>query len=113
MLVLKHHIEPSYVLDKMEMYEIKALMDYEYYSHRDEWEQARLISYLIAQVNSKKKLKQEDILQFYWDNEKEPETEITKRDLERLKNKAQEYLKTINGGLRNKSEGSGQPEQNS
>jgi hypothetical protein len=47
-LVLRLNYPPDYVLDKMEMYEIKAVMDYEYYAHKDGWEQARLVAYLIA-----------------------------------------------------------------
>lgn len=74
------------------MYEIQAAMNYEYYAHKDSWEQARLIAYLIAQVNSKKQLKQSDIVQFYWEKE-ENEPKVTKADMERLKAKAQQYIK--------------------
>ena len=94
MLVLKHHLDPSYVLDQMEFYEIKALLKYEHYSHRDEWEQARLIAYMVAQVNSKKKLKFQDITKFYWeDQQEEHDTSITKEDIERLKKQAEAYIK--------------------
>lgn len=58
-------------MDKMEFYEIRALMKYQYYAHKDDWEQARLVSYLIAQVNSKRKLKFSDIIEFEWDKENE------------------------------------------
>lgn len=74
------------------MYEIRSVMDYEYYANKDSWEQTRLIAYLIAQVNSKKQLKQSDIMQFYWEEEvKQPTT--NKADVERLKAKAQQYIK--------------------
>ena len=74
------------------MYELRAVMDFEYYANKDSWEQARLIAYLIAQVNSKKTLKQSDILQFYWEEEtNKPST--SKADYERLRNKAQQYIK--------------------
>lgn len=98
MLVLKHHLSPEYVLDKMEMYEIKALLNYEYYSKKDDWEQARLISYIIAQVNSKKKLKFDDITTFYWEKEttEKKDTEMTRENLERLKQQSQEYIKFKN-----------------
>ena len=98
-MVLKHHIPPQYVLDEMAMYEVKALLDYEYYSHKDDWEQARMIAWMIAQVNSRKKLSTEDITKFYWEKEtqEEHETAITKEDIERLRNKAEKYLQTING----------------
>ena len=95
MLVLKHHLNPSYVLDEMELYEIRALLNYEHYSHRDDWEQARMIAYMIAQVNSKKKLSYQDITKFYWENEDDEkhETSISKEDIERLKKQAQAYIK--------------------
>lgn len=96
MLVLRHHLNPEYVLDKMEMYEIRALLKYEHYSHKDEWEQARMIAYMIAQTNSKKRLTYQDITKFYWENEEqeEHETSITKQDIERLRQRAQAYIKS-------------------
>ncbi|WP_455094410.1 hypothetical protein [Prevotella koreensis] len=84
----------------MEMYEISTLMKYSHYSHKDSWEQARLNAFMIAQVNSRKKLNYQDIMKFYWETEtedKEEETRITKEDIQRLNNKAQEYLEIING----------------
>lgn len=95
MLVLKHHLPPQYVLDEMEMYEIRALMDFEYYSHKDEWEQTRMIAYMIAQTNSTKRLKMQDICKFYWEEE-EHDTSITKQDIERLNKMAQAYIKNQN-----------------
>lgn len=71
-------------------------MKYQYYSIKDGWEQARLIAYMVAQVNSKRTLKMDDILPFPWEKE-EDETEhvtsITKEEIEQLKAEAQEYLK--------------------
>lgn len=90
MLVLKHGLSPSYVLDEMQWYEVNGIMKYEYYSKKDEWEQARMISYIIAQVNSKKKMKIDDITTFYWEDKKD-ETVTSKEEFERLKNKAKEY----------------------
>ncbi len=87
-------LEPSYVLDEMTSYELSALMKYNYYKVKDVWESARLVAYMTAQVNSKKKLKFTDILEFSWD-EKDKDSEITRQDVERLKEKAQEYLRNI------------------
>lgn len=97
MLVLKYHLNSDYVLDKMEFYEVNALMKYEYYAHKDAWEQARLIAYMVAQVNTKKELKFSDITQFYWEQDSKGDTSIKKADIERLKNKAQQYLDRQNG----------------
>lgn len=93
MLVLKHHLDPTYVLDEMEMIEIRALLKYEYYSHKDDWEQSRMIAYMIAQTNSKKKLTFQDITKFYWEDEEEKhDTSITKEDIDRLKIRAKEIM---------------------
>ena len=85
-------------MDKMEFYEVKAVMDYGYYTFKDSWEQARLISYMIAQTNSTKKLKLSDILEYYWDNETDKaDTSLSNEDVERLKQKAKQYELLFNG----------------
>ena len=62
------------------------------------WEQCRFISYVLAQINSTKKLKPTDILSFTWDKEEDNKnTMITNEDIERLKNKAKQYLNTQYG----------------
>ena len=95
-MVLKHHLSPSYVLDEMEFYEIRALLKYEHYSHRDDWEQARMVAYMIAQVNSKRKLTFQDITKFYWEKEaEEHDTSISKEDVERLKKRAESVIKEL------------------
>lgn len=77
----------------MEMYEVKAVMEYEYYAHKDGWEQARLVAYLIAQTNSTKQLKATDILKFYWEKDTEAaDTSISNADVERLRMKAQQFI---------------------
>ena len=76
----------------MEMYEISAIMKYQYLAIKESWEQARFLGYIIAQCNSKKKLKPSDVISFYWEKEKEADTAISNQDIERLKKKAQEYL---------------------
>lgn len=75
------------------MYEIQAVMNYEYYAHKDSWEQTRLLAYIMAQVNSRKTLKQSDILDFYWEKKEVVDTSNSNSDLERLKKKAQQYIK--------------------
>ena len=63
---------------------------------KDSWEQARLISYIIAQTNSKKKLKLTDIISFNWDNEEAPNTSISNEDIDRLSNKAKDFENLFN-----------------
>ena len=94
------HYPPDQVLDDMQGYEVSAALKYQYYAVKDGWEQARLISFLIAQSNSRKKLKMEDILEFPWEKEKEEHiTSISKEEIERLRKEAEYYLKqnTTNG----------------
>lgn len=89
------HYNPSYVLDEMQWYEINAALKYIYYSYKDNWEQARLIAWMIAQTNSRKKLSFEDIVKFNWEKEEIGDTSITKQDIERLKKAAKAYLNKI------------------
>ena len=98
-MTLQCKFPPDYVLDVMEWYEISAIMKYQYYSVKDGWEQARLVAYMVAQVNSKRTLTMTDILQFPWENEEdtvEHKTAITKEEIEQLKAEAQQYMKTQN-----------------
>lgn len=75
------------------MYEVQPLITFMHLKHRDSWEQSRMIAYIIAQVNSRKKLNPTDIIKFAWDNEEEmnKETSMSNEDLERLRKKAKEY----------------------
>lgn len=79
------------------MYEIKALMDYEYLAHKDSWEQARLIAYMVAQCNSTKQLQLSDITKFYWESEgaDTPSGSISNEDITRLREQARQYI-TLN-----------------
>ena len=90
LLVLQFGLSPSYVMDEMQQYEIKSLMDYCYYKHKENWEQTRLISYLIAQTNSKKKLKLQDIIKFKWETENES-TKITNDEINELAKQAEMF----------------------
>ena len=57
------------------------------YADTASWEQTRWLMYVIAYVNSRKKLDVTDILKFSWD-EKKQNTTITDDDIIRLKEKA-------------------------
>lgn len=98
-LTLSMKFPPDYVLDKMEMYEVRTAFKYQYYSTKDTWEQTRLIAYMTAQVNSTKKLSMSDIMQFPWEDdykEYESAKSISDTDIKRLKEKAQQYLNLNN-----------------
>ena len=87
-LTLQYNISPNYVLNEIQPYEINSLMKYGYYRSKENWEQARLISYLIAQCNSKKTLKLQDIIKFQWEKENETQT-ITNEQIETLTKQAE------------------------
>jgi len=67
-------------------------MKYGHLAISDGWEQARLIAYVITQVNSKKKRKINEFIEFDWEKPEKGDTSISKADIRRLKKKAQAYL---------------------
>lgn len=97
-MVVECGINPDYFLDRMKWYEVEACIKGLENKNKASWEQCRFISYMIAQVNSTKKLKPTNILSFNWDKEEENKnTMITNEDIERLKNKANQIIKKLNG----------------
>ena len=91
-LVLKLGFSPEYVMDKMDMTEVASILKYQHYAHSDEWEQSRLISFVIGQVNSKKKLKPSDIIDFSWDNANETNIKaVSNEEVKRLREKAKAF----------------------
>lgn len=96
MLVLEAGLSPGYVLDQMECYEIDAILENLQNRHRDSWEQTRMICYVLAQSNSTRSIKPTDIIRFSWDEEKTEsgDTSISTEDIERLKKKAEQYIKS-------------------
>lgn len=101
--VLKFRLPPLYVLDEMTMFEFEKLLEYSFYAHQDEWEQCRFNSYINIQMNSKKKLKPQDILPFTWDNNTKRGTIVSEKDKNRLREfaKKQEELLNKNGKQNN------------
>ena len=88
-------------MDKMEFFEIRALLKYQWYSHKDSWEQARLISYIMAQVNSKNKMKMSDIIDFEWEKEanslsnNEKINAVSNDEVKRLRAQAQNFASLL------------------
>lgn len=96
--MLQHGLSPAYVLDEIQAYEIQALMKYSYFRNKESWEQARLISYLIAQTHSTKKLKLEEIVKFPWEQQDEKQhisERITQYDIDFLEKQAEEMKKYL------------------
>lgn len=72
-------MDPEYVLDRMESYEITTILKNLHLKNKDGWEQTRLVSYMVAQVNSTKELKVKDIMTFPWEKEVEEESSLEDR----------------------------------
>lgn len=96
MLTLQMGLDPGYVLDRMKMYEAKALLDHAHFAVRDGWEQARLIAYVTAQSQSTKKLEPDDIMSLPWEKKKgETPDKPTDEQIAALKAEADEYAKKM------------------
>lgn len=64
----------------MKPYELSIICDSLHLRTKDSWEQARLISYMVAQVNSKKRLKPTDIIKFAWEQPKSDKSKVSQSD---------------------------------
>ena len=86
----------DYFLDIMKPYELSIICDSLHLRTKDNWEQARLIAYVMAQVNSQKHLKPTDIIKFAWEKADKSNTQpMTIEDFERLKAAALEREKLL------------------
>ena len=89
-----------YFLDRMKPYELQIICDSLHLRIKDSWEQARMISYVTAQVNSKKRLRPTDLISFAWESTdqqqaQQQETTLTMEDVERIKIAAKEREKLL------------------
>ena len=88
---------PEYFFDKMQLYELEVILDNLQLRHKQNWEQTRLLAYIIAQSNSTKKINITDVIKFNWDNEKNETIDImTDEDKDRLRKKSAEIIKELN-----------------
>lgn len=78
------------------MYELELILSNYSYHYRNDWEMTRNISYIIAQANSTKKLKPQDIMKFDWDNVSNTTTKknekLSEKDIEMFRQKAKEII---------------------
>lgn len=93
-LVAEVGLSPGYVLDKMEFYEVEALLTGLSNRYKVSWEQTRMMCYIMAQANCTKALEPTDILKFPWDEDTAPgeDAPFTEADKERLKKKSQQFI---------------------
>lgn len=85
-------------MDECTYWEINDLIDYLPYIDKNLWESQRLNAYITAQVNSRKKLTQQDICKFPWEEKnieefikEESDTNISNDDINRLKKLAEQW----------------------
>ena len=79
------------------MYELEVILDNLQLRHKQNWEQTRLLAYVIAQSNSTKKINITDVVKFSWDDTKNETIDImTDEDKDRLKKKSNEIIKELN-----------------
>ena len=74
----------------MKPYELSIICNSLHLRTKENWEQARMMAYVTAQVNSKKRLKPTDIIKFAWEKQKEntntkPVKPLTISDVEQIK----------------------------
>lgn len=83
-------------MDKLESWEVYELFDSLKLADASQWEQTRWLMYVVAQVNSKKQLKLQDILKFPWEEGKIASSQsISDDDIKRLKAKAKQIGKEL------------------
>lgn len=81
----------------MKIYEATEYLGSLQYKDKTGWEQTRQLAYVMAQVNSTKKITPQDVMRTPWDEEKNP-VEVTDEDRERLTQKAEEVKKILKNG---------------
>lgn len=82
----------------MQFYELDSILDSYYMRNKDSWEQARLIAYMTARVNSKGDLSPTDIIKFHWENDEKP-VELSETDMRDIELE----MKKLENILNNKS----------
>lgn len=92
-------VSVEYFLDKMKPYELSIICESLHLRTKDNWEQSRMIAYITAQCNSKKKLKPTDIIKFAWEKEntivKKANNTLTLEDVEAIKRLALQREKEL------------------
>ena len=75
-MVLQCGIDPGYVLDRIQTYEIEALIENMWMKDKTSWEQTRTVGYITAQCQSTKRIDPKDLISFPWEGDSQTE-EIT------------------------------------
>lgn len=94
--MLQCGLDPGYVLDRIQTYEIEALLENMWMKSKESWEQARLQAYLTAQVNSTKKIDMTEFMTFPWEKIETDKIEDTKEEREALMKEMKEWENIMN-----------------
>ena len=88
-------VQPDYVLDRMNFYEIEALLDNLWMKNEEAWEQTRVQAYITAQTQSTKKIDMNDMMSFPWEKKVE-KVEDTPEDIEMMRKEMKEMEDKLN-----------------
>lgn len=94
--MLQCGIDPGYVLDRIQTYEIEALIENMWMKSKESWEQARLQAYLTAQVNSTKRIDMTEFMSFPWEKVETEKIKDTKEEREALMKEMKEWENKMN-----------------
>ena len=93
--MLQCGVQPDYVLDRMNFYEIEALLENLWMKNKESWEQTRVQAYITAQTQSKKKIDMNDMMSFPWEKKVE-KVEDTPEDIEMMMKEMKEMEDKLN-----------------
>ena len=88
-------VQPDYVLDRMNFYEIEALLENLWMKNKESWEQTRIQAYITAQTQSTKKIDMNDMMSFPWEKKVE-KVEDTPEDIEMMMKEMKEMEDKLN-----------------
>lgn len=94
--MLQCGLDPGYVLDRIQTYEVEALIENMWMKSKESWEQARLQAYLTAQVNSTKKIDMTEFMTFPWEKVETDKIEDTKEEREAVMKEMKEWENIMN-----------------
>ena len=84
------------MLDRIQTYEIEALIENMWMKSKESWEQARLQAYLTAQVNSTKRIDMMEFMTFPWENVEKDKIEDSKEEREAVMKEMKEWENIMN-----------------
>lgn len=90
-------LNPKYVLDEMQMYEINGFLEYRHLRNQATWEQTRWFGTLYANYHSKHRVYSENLIKFPWDTEHHTDERLTKKernDMKKSKKAFEDFLKS-------------------